>query len=262
MADYFVMSKVNDALNVERAKLGLKEPLVGGKAYPRNSQSSYLHIMPTTMAFEFPRALGNHIRFVGPLLPVVRKEWSKPKWWEEILDGAKGRKVVYVTQGTMTTTATNLINPTMRALAREDDILIIVTTPDADAMASEIGVSENVKMEKFIPNQELLKHVSVMVTNGGYGGVTAALSNGVPLVGAGLTADKAMINARIAWAGVGIDLRTNTPSDEQIRCAVRTVLDDETFSRKAKSIQADFAKYNGPKNACDALEILFENSRT
>jgi UDP:flavonoid glycosyltransferase YjiC (YdhE family) len=95
-----------------------------------------------------------------------------------------------------------------------------------------------------------------MATNGGYGGVLTALSTGVPLVGAGLTEDKVMVNARIAWSGVGIDLKTNTPTEEMIWEAVRKVLDDGRYGRKAREIQADFEKYPGPKNACDALEEL------
>jgi hypothetical protein len=35
----------------------------------------------------------------------------------------------------------------------------------------------------------------------------------VPLVGAGLMAENDVVNARIAWSGVGIDFKTNTPSE-------------------------------------------------
>jgi hypothetical protein len=61
-----------------------------------------------------------------------------------------------------------------------------------------------------------------MVTNGCYGSVNRVLSFGVPLVATGPTEDKADVNARIAWSGAGIDLRTNTPELEAIRRAVRT----------------------------------------
>jgi UDP:flavonoid glycosyltransferase YjiC (YdhE family) len=139
-------------------------------------------------------------------------------------------------------------------LASENDILLIVTTKDADAMAQEMDIPANVRIAAFIPHQELLKHVDVMVTNGGYGGVLTALSMGVPLIGAGLTEDKTMVNARIAWSGAGVDLKTDRPSEEQIRRAVRKVLHEKTYAEKARGIQEDFAKYPGPKNACDALE--------
>jgi UDP:flavonoid glycosyltransferase YjiC (YdhE family) len=54
-----------------------------------------------------------------------------------------------------------------------------------------------------------------MITNGDYNGVQITLANGVPLVGAGMSEDKAEVNNRIAWSGVGINLKTATPSPEQ-----------------------------------------------
>lgn len=83
-----------------------------------------------------------------------------------------------------------------------------------------------------------------MVTNGGYGSVNQALSHGIPLVAAGLTEDKADVNARIAWSGAGIDLAANDPAPEAIRQAVRTVLDAPGHRREARRLAAEFATYD------------------
>lgn len=109
-----------------------------------------------------------------------------------------GLKIVHVTQGTFATTSQHLIKPTIEALAGEDDLLLVVTTPDAEKLNEQMKIPRNVRIDKWLPHQELLKYVKVMITNGGYGGVLTALSFGVPLVGAGLTEDKAMVNSRIA----------------------------------------------------------------
>ena len=143
------------------------------------------------------------------------------------------------------TVSSNLIEPTIYALASENDILLVVTTKDADTMVAEMVIPEIVRITTFILHQELLKHVDVMVTNGGYGGVLTALSMGVPLIGAGVTEGKALVNARIAWSGVGIDLKTNTPSEEQIRRAVRRVINDGKFEKRAREIQTNFGKEHG-----------------
>jgi len=63
-----------------------------------------------------------------------------------------------------------------------------------------------------------------MVTNGGYGGTQQALAHGIPLVIAGTTEDKPDVAARVAWAGVGINLKTDAPTPEQVRAAVRTLV--------------------------------------
>ncbi len=78
------------------------------------------------------------------------------------------------------------------------------------------------------------------MTNGGYGSVNQAMSFGLPLVTAGLTEDKADVNARVAWSGVGIDLATNEPTPQALREAVRTVLDRSAYRRRASSMADEF----------------------
>lgn len=257
-ADALFMSKVNDYLNVERKRFGL-EPVKGERGYPKNAQSEFLHIMPTTMAFEIPRKnLGQEVAFVGPLIPLPTRTFIPPSWWEEMTKGT--RKVVHVTQGTYATKADNLVKPTIRALAGKD-VLLVVTTPEPETLAKEmaIHISENVKLEKFIPHQELLKYTAVMVTNGGYGGTLTALYFGVPLICAGLTEDKAGVNLRVAWAGAGIDLKSNNPTEARIGAAVEAVLNNKKYAEAAKKIQKDFRKHDGPRESCDALEALVKS---
>ena len=80
----------------------------------------------------------------------------------------------------------------------------------------------------------------MLVTNGGYGSVNQALSFGDPLVAAGLTEDKADVNARVAWSGVGINLATNKPTPQALREAVRTVLDKPDYRSHAASMSHEF----------------------
>jgi hypothetical protein len=41
------------------------------------------------------------------------------------------------------------------------------------------------------------------------------------------------VNARVAWSGVGVDLRTNSPAPKDVQRAVRAVLDDSTYRTRA-----------------------------
>ncbi len=95
-----------------------------------------------------------------------------------------------------------------------------------------------------------------MVTNAGYNGVQVALANGVPLVAAGTSEDKPEVSARIAWAGVGINLKTATPSEERIRHAVRRVLAEPAYRHKAKRLATEFARHDAPTEAATLLERL------
>jgi UDP:flavonoid glycosyltransferase YjiC (YdhE family) len=70
----------------------------------------------------------------------------------------------------------------------------------------------------------------------------------IPIVAAGLTEDKADVNARIAWSGAGIDLKSNEPTADAIRTAVRTVLDTPDCRRHARRLAAELATFDARTN--------------
>ena len=199
-----------------------------------------LFLQFTAEAFEYPRSdMPSSIAFVGPIPPQVSAKFQPPQWWKDL--GSK--PVVLVTQGTIANTdLTELIEPTLSALSSED-VLVIAATGRADG-AIAVPVPLNAKVIPFIAFSELLPKVDVFVTNGGYGAVNQALSHGVPVVVAGETEDKAFVAARVAWTGVGIDLGTSRPTSEEVRYAVREVLNGSTYRTKARTLQSNFAQYN------------------
>ncbi|HEX7745849.1 MAG TPA: nucleotide disphospho-sugar-binding domain-containing protein [Micromonosporaceae bacterium] len=242
------MPAVTRLLNAERVRLGLS-PLPDGRQLSDVLRSPYLHLMPTTEAFEYPRAnLEPQIHFVGPLLPAPPAAFTPPAWWAELED----RPVVHVTQGTYATDPTSLIRPTVNGLAGED-VLVVATGPGLDRVGP---LPSNVRTGAFIPHAQLLPYVDAMVTNAGYNGVLTALSHGVPLICAGRSEDKANTSARVAWSGSGIDLKTDTPAANDVREAVGTVLATPSYRENARRIQADFARHDPPAEASSLLEQL------
>jgi UDP:flavonoid glycosyltransferase YjiC (YdhE family) len=191
------------------------------------------------------------VRFIGALLDSAgSSEFTPPPWWPE-LDG--GRPVVHVTQGTVATDAGQLLRPTLDALA-DEDMLVVATT--GREIAGLGPVSANARVERFIPHARLLPHVDVMVTNGGFGGISNALTHGVPLVGAGDSQEKPEVLARLAWSGAGIDLKTGNPSPYRIRTAVRRVLGTPSYRENARRIQSDLARHDARREAAELLEQL------
>jgi UDP:flavonoid glycosyltransferase YjiC (YdhE family) len=64
------------------------------------------------------------------------------------------------------------------------------------------------------------------------------------------------VAARVEWAGAGINLRTQRPSPDQIRHAVREILDNPVYREGAKRIQSDFSQCDAPTRAAELLEAL------
>lgn len=186
--------------------------------------------------FEYPRTdLPATADFVGPVLPATYKgDREFPRWWPDL---AGDRAIVHVTQGTFDNTDLDqLITPTLAALAERDDLLVVVTTGRSGTRLPG-PVPANARVADWLPYSELMPHVAVMVTNGGYGGVQYALGHGVPLVVAGETSDKAEVAARVEHTGVGVDLGTSMPSAVQIRDGVDRVLSDARYRTAAQRMQ-------------------------
>jgi UDP:flavonoid glycosyltransferase YjiC (YdhE family) len=221
----------------------------------RPSVSPFLYLQPSVQAFDYPRSdMPPQVHFIGPLLPEPgKRDFVKPSWWSQITNAT--RPVVLVTQGTIATNANELIIPALQALASEN-VTVVATT--GGKTASELGITlpANAYVEPFIPFGELMPHVSMMITNGGYGGVTIALAHGVPVISGGVTEDKPEVNNRIAYTGVGINLKTATPTPEQIREAVKKVAGDAGYRQRARAMQAEFAKHDAPLEAVQLLERL------
>lgn len=199
---------------------------------------AYLQL--TIPSFEFPRRnLPDSLHFIGTL-PIIPNQASLPPWADDL---ESTRKIVLVTQGTVSNhDFGQLIIPTLTALENEPDILVVVTTGGRPVDAIKSSIPDNARVASYLPFDWLLPKVAVLVTNGGYGSVNQALSFGIPLVTAGLTEDKADGNARVAWSGVGIDLKTQQPTSSALREAIRTVLDTSPYRSAACRMAHEFAK--------------------
>jgi UDP:flavonoid glycosyltransferase YjiC (YdhE family) len=196
---------------------------------------AYLQL--SVASFEFPRPIPPSVYFVGTP-PIITGQAPLPSWAND-LDAS--RKVVLVTQGTVANHDFGLlIAPTLAALANETDVLVVVTTGGRPIDAIPGVVPGNARLATYLPFEWLLPKVDVFVTNGGYGSVNQALSFGIPVVTAGLTEDKADVNARVAWSGVGINLGTNEAAPEAVREAVRAVLDTPNYRTRAGEMAAEF----------------------
>ena len=214
--------------------------------------SPMLYLHSSVELFEYPRSdLPGQVHFIGPLLPTPKPGATLPAWWADI---DRSKPVVLVNQGTVAVDLGDLVAPTLAALANED--LSVIATGGAGRDALTAPIPANAHVESYIPFSDILPHVDVMITNGGFGGVQLALAHGVPMVVAGTTEDKPEIAARVHWSGTGIDLRVKRPTERQIRDAVWSVLTDERYRNAAAQIQRATAQFDGPQLAADLLEQL------
>ena len=244
-----VCAPANRAYNEVRRDLGL--PPARGSVL--QTLSPYLHLQGSVPGFEYPRGdLPGQVAFVGRF-PAPVQPFDPPEWWSEL---TRARRVVFVTQGTLETDPADLLLPAIEGLASEDLLVVASTGDPARSSLPVHPLPGNTRVVPYVPSERVLPHVDVMITNGGFGGTQAALAQGVPLVAAGMTQDKREINARIDWAGVGVNLRTQHPSSEQVRNGVRRVLAEPRYRQRAQQLATEYGRYDAPVRAADLLEQM------
>ncbi|MEI9986738.1 MAG: nucleotide disphospho-sugar-binding domain-containing protein [Aliidongia sp.] len=262
--DYAAIAQLHDEIVYAPARRHINTCLTGLGVGPLSMDPheavialSDAYLQLTVPSFEFPRqALPDHIHFVGTL-PITPNQAPMPSWASD-LDGSK--KVVLVTQGTVSNhDFGKLVAPTLAALAHEPDLLVVVTTGGRPVGAIPGPIPANARLATFLPFEWLMPQVDLLVTNGGYGSVNQALSFGIPLVTAGLTEDKADVNARVTWSGVGINLMTNEPGPEDLRQAVRAVFENPAYRDRACAMAQEFASID---TRAEILRIIGQCARS
>ncbi len=214
-------------------------------------------IQLTVPSFEYPRSDAPALlSFTGPAFAATEAQ-GRPSWWADLDDASS---VVHVTQGTIANDdLEELILPTIRGLA-DSDVLVVVST--GGVPVEQLGeLPANVRAAEFLPYAELFARTDVFVTNGGYGGTQFALSHGVPIVVAPGKEDKVEVAARVAWSGVGINLRTQRPAQTVVADAVRRVLKTAHYRDAARRIGAEIAASPGAAGFAAVVDGVVANSR-
>ena len=134
---------------------------------------------------------------------------------------------------------------------------VIVTT---GAVAPEaLRVPANVELHRYIPHDQIMPSVSLIIGHGGHSTTVRALAHGIPLLILPMhrLLDQAMVGKAVAAAGAGRVL-TKTATGEEIRSAVRSLLEDPSYRQAAGAAGARLRSRNGAIAAADELESLLK----
>ncbi|MGA0560758.1 glycosyltransferase [Larkinella sp. VNQ87] len=223
-------------------------------------RSADVYLQSGVPGFEYARTdVSPNVRFVGPLLPCTKAARHRFPHYGKL---NQYRNVVLVTQGTVERDPEKLLVPTLEAF-KDSDTLVIATTGGSQTEALRTRFPQsNLIIEDFVNFTEIMPFCDVFVTNGGYGGVMLSIQNGLPIVAGGIHEGKSEITSRIGYFKLGVNLKTETPSPEQIRASVREVLRNAIYRRSVAKLRAEFDEYR-PNDLCEQYlsEILGESLR-
>jgi len=235
-------------LNGARERVGLP-PL----AEAHGGISRELAIVATFPQLEYPRPGGwPGMRVTGPLL------WEQPFGEVELPPG--DAPLVLVAPSTSQDPEQRLVRAAIEGLAGEP--VRVLATTNRRQPPSPIPVPGNVRLVDWVSYARTMPMCDAVVCHAGHGTVARSLASGVPVVACGHAGDQAENAARVRWAGVGVSLPRRFQSPRGLRLAVRRVLADPRYRRRAESLRDWAAAHDGAATAADAVEELGERRKS
>jgi UDP:flavonoid glycosyltransferase YjiC (YdhE family) len=146
----------------------------------------------------------------------------------------------------------DMLRATLEALA--DEPVRVLGTTNRREPSKPIEVPPNARLVDWVSYSRTMPLCDAVVCHGGHGTVVRALSHCVPVLACPAAGDMAENAARIAWAGVGVALPRRLASARGVRAAVRRLLGDERYARRAREIAAWAGSHDGSAIAADEVE--------
>ncbi len=181
-----------------------------------------------------------------------------PGWWP----GREDEPLVYVTFGSVAGSfpqALPVYGLALEAVAELPARVLLTVGRELDLDALP-AAPDNVRIERWVPQQEVLGHAAAAVVHGGSGSTLGALAAGVPLVVVPLFADQPQNARRVAEVGAGLAVepnRENVPETlGRLRGAIRTVLDESSYGERARALADELRAEPPVDEAVTMLERL------
>lgn len=189
-----------------------------------------------------------NVCFIGPLIPQETQTFIPPP---------RHTFNIHVTQGTLQTKPEDLIMPAMKA--QQMGWGGSWSGEWGRGKNDETFVVHHENLGRYIPHNQLFPFIDLLITNGGFGGVNAALAAGVPIILCGDTEEKPVIGERIENCGVGIFLKTNPCDPRTLRWAIDEIRDNPSFTETARRFKSSWLTQDAPRRAVDYIEALNNN---
>jgi UDP:flavonoid glycosyltransferase YjiC (YdhE family) len=238
------LRRVPDLLNGSRAELGLAPLRSDTPITTYGAISDGLVLVATFPELEYPRAWPAGVHVTGPM----RFELPYP----EIELPAGEEPLILIASSTAQDLAHDLVRDAIGAL--EGEPVRVAATLNRRREAWSGRVPPNAIVADWFSYRQLMPKAALVITTGGLGTVARALADGVPVLVCPVGADTAENGARVTWAGAGLMLPPRLLAASTLRRAVRRLLADPRFARRAREIGARGRREDGAARGAELVE--------
>jgi UDP:flavonoid glycosyltransferase YjiC (YdhE family) len=228
-------------LNRQRERLGLSpiERFHGGI-------SPDLALVATFPQLEYPRRWPAGVEVSGPM------SFELPHPGVELPPGEE--PLVLVAPSTAHDSRNRLVRTALKALA--DEPVRVVATTNRVVPQRPIEVPDNAMLVDWLSYSQVMPAASLVVSHGGHGTACRALAAGTPLLISPFTGDMRETAMRVSWTGAGLSLPWRLCHPAPLRWAVRRILTDPSFARRAEELAAWAREHDGAERGAELVERL------
>ncbi len=212
--------------------------------------SPLAQISQTTASFDFARSqLPAHFYPVGPLRQPLGNEPALG------LPVESGRPFVFASLGTLQGGRFGLFRRIARACRSLDAQLLLAHCDRLNArQARALERAGATWVTGFAPQRAALARADAAVSHAGLNTALDALAAGTPVLALPIAFDQPGVAARLAHGGAGLRLLPALASASAIEKALRRLLEEPAFGRRADMLGADVRQSGGAPLAADIVE--------
>lgn len=170
--------------------------------------------------------------FVGPSI----------RQTESSLKGQSGRKLVYISLGTVLNQNKDFYLKCIKAF-EESDYNIVMSVGEKTDISSLGSIPENFTVKNAVDQIAILQKADVFITHCGMNSASESLYFGVPMVLFPQHSEQRLVAERVAALGAGLMLTGKNPKD--IAAAVDEVLSNHSYQKQTQELSQSFKEAGG-----------------
>jgi MGT family glycosyltransferase len=223
---------------------------------PNDDYSKLAQISQQPAELEFPRQnLPKYFHFTGPYHYSGSRE-PIPFPYEKLT----GQPLIYASMGTLQNRLLWVFQMIAEACMGLD-VQLVISLGGGNNPESLPKLPRNPLVVSYAPQLELLQRATLTITHAGMNTTLECLTNGVPMVAIPVTNDQPGIAARIAWTGSGEVIPLGKVSVEKLKKAIKQVLTEDSYKKKALRLQEAIHSAGGVSRAVDIIEQVISTGK-
>jgi MGT family glycosyltransferase len=155
------------------------------------------------------------------------------------------RPLVYLTLGTFSNNDLDLFRLVLAAL-EDEPVNVLATIGRDNDPAALAPLPANARVERFVPQTEVLPHCSAVIHHAGAGTMFGVLAHGLPSLALPQSADNFKNAALLTAAGAALTLMPGDVTDAALRSGLRTVLESGSQRQRARHLAEEIAAMPSP----------------